>query len=157
MSDIGSIVLGGLSGVIIYVIGQLLSKFMIEPLQELRKVVGEVRFNLSFHAPTIHTPNSRSKETSEAARLALMKSSCDLVSKLHAVPAFGVLRWLPCGVLPNRKDIENAAIHLRGLSTYVHEDGDKAYSNIDNVNNRVSEIESLLCLNPLELWLNHLK
>ena len=40
---------GALGGIVVYVIGQLLSKFLIEPL-------GEVRFNLSFHAQIIHTP-----------------------------------------------------------------------------------------------------
>jgi len=66
MTDIERVVWGGLAGVAVYVIGQLISKFLIEPLHELRKVVGEVRFNLSFHAPTIHTPIGRTKETSEA-------------------------------------------------------------------------------------------
>jgi len=150
MTDIERIVWGGLAGVTVYVIGQLISKFLIEPLHELRKVVGEVRFNLGFHAPTIHTPIGRTKETSEAARQALMKSSCDLIAKLHAVPGFEVFRHLSFGVLPNRNDIEAAAIQLRGLSTYVHEEGEKANSNIEIVNKRVAKIESLLRLKPLE-------
>lgn len=150
MTDIEKIVWGGFAGVTVYVIGQLLSKFLIEPVHELRKVVGEVRFNLSYHAPTIHTPIGRSEETSGAARKALMKSSCDLISKLHAVPGYFLFRHLSFGVLPNRKDIEKAAIQLRGLSTYVHEKGEKANSNIESVNKRVSKIESLLRLKPLE-------
>tara|TARA_R110002111_G_scaffold41857_2_gene77338 strand:+ start:184 stop:636 length:453 start_codon:yes stop_codon:yes gene_type:complete len=150
MTDIEKIVWGGLAGVTIYVIGQLLSKFLIEPLHELRKVVGEVRFNLSFHAPTIHTPIGRSKETSEAARQALMESSCDLIAKLHAVPGYMVFRHLSFGALPNRKDLKTAAIQLRGLSTYVHEEGDKASKNIEFINKRVAKIESLLRLKSLE-------
>jgi len=79
-----------------------------------------------------------------------MKSSCDLIAKLHAVPGFEVFRHLSFGVLPNRNDIEAAAIQLRGLSTYVHEEGEKANSNIEIVNKRVAKIESLLRLKPLE-------
>jgi hypothetical protein len=150
MTDIERIVWGGLAGVTVYVIGQLISKFLIEPLHELRKVIGEVRFNLAFHAPAIHTPIGRTKETSEAARQALMKNSCDLIAKLHAVPGFAVFRHLSFGVLPNRKDIEAAAIQLRGLSTYVNEEGEKANSNIEIINKRVAIIESLLRLKPLE-------
>ena len=56
MTDIEIIVGGGLSGVAIYVIGQLLSKFLIDPLYELKKEVGNIRFNLAFYAPVIHTP-----------------------------------------------------------------------------------------------------
>ena len=150
MTDIERIVWGGLAGITVYVIGQLLSKFLIEPLHELRKVVGEVRFNLAFHAPTIHTPISRSDETSEAARQALMKSSCELIAKLHAVPGFTIVRHLSFGALPNRKDVEAAAVQLRGLSTYVHEKGEKANANIEIINKRVAKIESLLRLKPLE-------
>jgi len=149
MTDIERIVWGGLAGVTVYAIGQLLSQFLIEPLHELRKVVGEVRFNLAFHAPTIHTPIGRSKETSEAARQALMKSSCELIAKLHAVPGFALFRHLSFGALPNRKDVEAAAVQLRGLSTYVHEEGAKANANIEVVNKRVAKIESLLRLKPL--------
>lgn len=150
MTDIEKIEWGGLAGVTAYVIGQLLSRFLIEPLHELRKAVGEVRFNLSFHAPTIHPPIGRSKESSEAARQALMKNSIDIIAKLHAVPGYLVFRYLSFGVLPNRKDIEAAAIQPRGLSTYVYEEGEKANLNIDIVNKRVARIESLLRLKPLE-------
>ena len=59
MTDGEKIVLSAIGaafgGIVVYVIGQLLSKFLIEPLYELRKAIGEVRFNLSFHAQTIHT------------------------------------------------------------------------------------------------------
>ena len=56
MTDVEKIVWGASGGLTVFVIGQLLAKFFIEPLHELRKAVGEVRFNLAFHAPTIHTP-----------------------------------------------------------------------------------------------------
>ena len=73
MSDIEKIVWGAIGGVAVYVIGQLLSKFFIDPLHELRKTIGEVRFNLAYHAPTIHTPIGRNQERSDAARDALNK------------------------------------------------------------------------------------
>jgi hypothetical protein len=150
MTDIERIVWGGLAGITVYVIGQLLSKFFIDPLHELRKVIGEVRFNLAFHAPTIHTPIDRIDETSETARQSLMKSSCDLLAKLHAVPGFNIVRHLSFGTLPNVKNIESAAVQLRGLSTYIHKKGDKANGDIEIINKRVAKIESLLRLKPLE-------
>lgn len=134
-------------GLFVYVAGQLLSKFFIEPMHELRKATGEVRFNLAFHAPTIHTPIGRSKETSDKAKEALMKSSCDLLSKLHAIPLYAVLST--CRLFPSRKSIEDAAIQLRGLSTYVHEEGEKASESIAIIRKRVEKIERLLCLKPL--------
>ena len=150
MSDVEKIIWGAFGGITVYIVGQLLSKFFIEPLYELRKVVGEVRFNLVFHAPTIHTPIGRSKETSDAAQEALLKSSCDLIAKLYAVPLYETTRLFSFGVLPPRKAVESAAVQLRGLSTYVHEEGEKANVSIEIIVNRVAKIESLLGLKPLE-------
>lgn len=150
MSEVAKIVWGVIVPVGVYVIGQLLSKFFIDPVQELRKAVGEVRFNLAFHAPTIHTPIGRTEKTSDAAHEALMKSSCDLIAKMHAVPAFKVTRFLAFGVLPPRKSIDKAAVQLRSLSTYVHESGDKAVESLDVIRKRVELIERELRLKPLE-------
>ena len=150
LTDIEKIVWGGIGDLTIFVIGQLLAKFLIEPIHELRKAVGEVRFNLAFYAPTIHTPEGRSKEDSDKAREALMKSSCDLIADLHGIPMYGVTRLLAFGVLPCRKAIEDAAVQLRALSTYVHQTGDKANSSLDVIEKRVKRIEKVLGLKPLE-------
>lgn len=137
-------------GVLVYVVGQVLSKFFIEPLHDLRKAVGQVRFNLAFHTPTIHTPIGRSKESSDEARAALSKNSCELIASLHAIPFYGVIRFLAFGVLPDRNSIQDAAVQLRGLSTYVHETGERANEALDIVRKRVERIEKLLRLKPLE-------
>jgi hypothetical protein len=150
MTDGDKIVLGAFSGIVVYVIGQLLSKFFIEPLYELRKVPGEVRFNLSFHAPTIHTPAARSPEASKAAGDALLRNSSDLIAKLHAVPFYSVTRFLTPCVLPRKKAVNDAAIQLRGLSTYMFETDEKANASISNVQDRVKKIERLLHLKSLE-------
>ena len=148
MTDIERIVWGGLAGVTVYVVGQLLSKFLLEPLYELRKEIGNTRFNLAFHAAVIHTPAARTPERSESARQALLDNSSNIIAKLYAVRFYTIVRYV--GALPSRGDTERAAVLLRGLSTYVHELGDKANDNIDAVNRRVSKIETLLRLKPLE-------
>jgi len=149
MTEIEKIVWGAFGGLTVFVIGQLLAKFFIEPLHELRKAVGKVRFNLAFHAPAIHTPIARSKEASDKAREALLKSSCDLIADLHAIPAYGFTRLFAFRVLPSRKAIEDAAVQLRGLSTYVHETGKEANSAREVIQKRVERIERLLGLKPL--------
>lgn len=150
MADIEKILWGAFGGLTVFIIGQLLAKFFIEPVHELRKTVGEVRFNLAFHAPTIHTPIGRSKEVSDKARDALLKNSCDLIADLHAIPGYWVTRFLAFGVLPCRKAIEDASVQLRGLSTYVHETGEKANPSLEVIQKRVDRIEKLLGLKPLE-------
>ena len=153
MTDIEKIVITSLftitGGVIIFVTGQLLAKFFIEPIQELCKTIGEIRFNLSFHAPTIHTPIGRTKDNSESARAALMEGSSKLLSGLHSVPVYCATRIIAFGALPRRADIEEAAVQLRGLSTYMHEEGEKANNSIEEINKRVAKIEKLLRIKPL--------
>jgi len=150
MSDAEKIIWAAFGAVAVYVAGQLLSRFFIDRLYELRKTIGEVRFNLSFHAPTINTPIGRSKETSDAAKDALRKNSSDLIAKLDSVPLYAAVRILSFGTFPSRKDIEAAAVQLRGLSTYVHEDGPKANEHLDVISKRIAKIKQLLRLRPLE-------
>lgn len=133
-----------LGGVIIYVLGQFLSKFLIEPIYELKKTIGEVRFNLTFHAPIIHTPISRTPARSEKTYEALMKSSCDLLTRMEAIPCYSYLSSHSRGFLPSKQAIVNSAENLRGLSTYISETGDKADNSIDIINKRVERIEKNL-------------
>ena len=148
MTDIERIVWGGLAGVTVYVLGQLLSKFFLEPLHELRKEIGNIRFTLALHRKAIHTPAGRKCETSKAAEKALLECSCNLLAKLHGIPLYLIVRHI-CR-LPKRKDMEYVSVQLRGLSTYVHEKGDEATENILAVNKRVCRIEKILRLQPLE-------
>jgi hypothetical protein len=134
-------------GVIVYVIGQLLSKFLIEPMQDLKKAIGDTRFNLAFHAPTIRTPISRTPARCDEAYAAIMKSSCDLLTKLEAVPFY---RYIPRSFLPSAGAISQAAVDLRALSTYLYETGDNAAGHIDQVNGRVANIEKMLRIAPLQ-------
>jgi hypothetical protein len=154
MSELDKILLNSTltiaGAILVYVAGQLLSKVFIEPAYELRMVLGEVRFNLAFHAPTIHTPIGRNERRSEEARSALMKSSCDLLAKLHAIPCYDWLSRHSKGFLPPRDAIEDAAVRLRGLSTYMHETGDKAQESIELIGKIVERIEQKLGLKPLD-------
>lgn len=139
-----------LGGVLVYVIGQLLSKFLIDPTQELKKAIGEVRFNLAFHAPIIYSPIARTPERSDKAYEALLKSSCELLAKVDVIPFYRLLSRISFGFLPPKRCIREAAKQLRGLSTYVHETGVKADSHIDTIGKRVAIIETCLNLAALE-------
>jgi hypothetical protein len=139
-----------LGSMLVYVIGQLLSKFLIDPTHELKKAIGEVRFNLAFYRPIILTPASRTPERSDKTHDALLKSCCELLTKVNAIPFYGLISCISFGILPSKKNIRDAAIHLRALSTYVHEIDDKAASHIDQIRQRVANIERCLNLESLE-------
>jgi hypothetical protein len=136
-----------LGGGIVFVTGQLLSKFLIEPIQELRKAMGEVRFNLAYYAPIIHTPISRDKERSDKAYDSIMRNSCDLLTKADAIPFY---RFLPHRFVLPKQNIDRAVVDLRAVTTYLHETGEKADSHIEDINRRVERIQRQLQLRPLE-------
>src|SRR5688500_2547593 len=92
-------------GVFVYVVGQLLSKIFIEPLYQLKTTIGDVRFSLAFHGPVLHTPLARNSERSERAYEALMKSSCDLLTRVNAIPCYGFLSKVAVGFLPSKKQV----------------------------------------------------
>jgi len=137
-------------GLFVYIVGQLLSKSLIEPTHELKKTIGEVRFNLAFYAPIIHTPNSRNPRRSQEAYEALMKSSCDLLARVNSIPFYSNLSGFSLGFLPSKQAIVESAVQLRGLSTYVHETDSKANDSLDTIAKLVVQIEKKLCLEPLE-------
>jgi hypothetical protein len=148
MSSLATSALTIVGGVTIYVIGQFISKILIEPPHELKKVVGEVRFILAFHAATIRTPAARSKERSQQAHEALMRSSCELLTRVEAVMFYPVLSSV--FRLPSRESIKIAAKNIRGLSTYVHDTQSTAADSSDAIDKLVTSIEYHLLLEPLE-------
>ena len=153
MSDLERILLTSaltiLGGVVVLVIGQLLSKFLIEPIHELRKVVGEVRFSLAFHGPTILTPISRTPERSDKACDALMKCSSELLVRSEVIPSYSFVSWVSCRFVPEKRRVADAAKCLRGLTTYLHETEDKANAHLDEIESRIQRIERNLGLPPI--------
>ena len=136
-----------LVGVVVFVIGQLLSRFLIEPVHTLKLTIGEVRYNLAFYAQEIMTPASRTEQRSDAARAALLKSSCDLQRHAEAIPVYGFCRCL--FAIPKHKAVADAAKWLRGLTTYLHETGEKANSHVSEVQSRIDRIEKTLNISAL--------
>lgn len=133
-----------LGGVFVFVVGQLLGKFVIEPVQDLKKLLGEIRFALVFHAQAILTPvGDRARE--DEAQKTLRKLSCDLRSKVGAIPFYGVWSTISCGFLPPKENAFKASTQLIGLSNSMHQ-SDRS----DKNDARVSNIEKLLNYEPVE-------
>jgi hypothetical protein len=143
--------LGWLAAVVGFILAQVFSKFFIEPLYELRKTIGEVRFALWAYAPEILTIVGLNKRRAEIARLALHSISGELVSKLDAVPWYWWFQQVSFGSLQSRNEIEDAARNLRALSTYIGEstridDSDSLYKR----QALITKIERGLKLRPLK-------
>jgi hypothetical protein len=111
-----------LTGVSVFVLGQWIVKGVIEPIQELRRTIGEIAFALSFHANIYMNPGSDSPEYHSASRQ-LRELSCRLKSDVRIVPFYSSIRWLVC--LPTLANLERATKGLIFLSNGVYSKPDR--------------------------------
>lgn len=112
-----------IGGMIVFVTGQIVSKFFIDPIQDLKKLLGEIRYSLIFYSREIHTPIGGNKDgRCDKAEEVLRKHSSDLYSKVAAIPCYNIVSKISCGFLPKRASTLEAAKWLRVLSISVHND-----------------------------------
>lgn len=130
-----------LAGLVVFVAGQLISTYILDPLSKLRQMIGQVQYVLGFHAQTIHTPISRTPSRSEAAREALLECSNSLNMWLNAIPNYQLIRRVLARSIPEQSKVERAAVDLRALATYMHETGETASDHVGEVNSLVSRIK----------------
>jgi hypothetical protein len=131
-------------GLLLYILGELISKRSIEPCINLKSEISRVKFTLSYFAPIINTPISRTTERSEEAAKALRERSAELLSLVELVPENRVLRFLSFSSLPPDKDVIEAAIQLRAIATYLYDTGEKALNDLEVIKKRIGKIENLL-------------
>jgi hypothetical protein len=125
-----------LTGVIIFVVGQTVLKFFIEPLQELRKTIGEIAFSLDFYANQMGESSPKGDE----ARAAYRQQACKLrgiVSQVHWLPVFAFFRLAPL-----RSKVEKASRCLIALSNHPPKLEDCRFEMPDNEIKRLLRIRS---------------
>ena len=130
--------LTAIGAVAVFVVSQLLGKLVIEPIQEMKKLLVEVRYTLVFHAQVIFTPVD-DRDSEDKASEALRKLSCDLRSKMGSVPFYDYRARISKGFLPRKADAREASKQLIGLSNSVH-----TSPRPDGNHNRIAKIERLL-------------
>ena len=106
-----------LAGVIIYVLGEIIVKIVIDPVQELKRVIAEIAFKL-IHYSHIFKLASSEERSGEAAEQAIdqekLEQAADEYRKLasmlnagyHLVPFYAIARLL--FFLPRETDIIEA-------------------------------------------------
>jgi hypothetical protein len=127
-----------LGAVIIFVSSQLLGKLVIEPIHDLKRLLGEIQFALVFHAQAIMTPVGDRAGEDEAAK-SLRKLSCDLRAKVDAIPFYDFWARISRGFVPSRENTIAASKQLMGLSNSVHQP-----DRWDKNDRRIAAIEKLL-------------
>jgi hypothetical protein len=149
MSDTDKIILTAVGGLLIVVVGQLIQKFIVEPLQEFAKLRGEISEVLIFYAnanadmidhyitkieeaqelpePEREIKRNRYKDIifnhwrrRDDASVILRKYSSQLLARASAIPFYWLFSLIRC--VPRKNNISPAASGLIGLSNSMHKE-----------------------------------
>ena len=114
-----------LSGVLTFVLGQLVVKILLDPVQDLRKTIGQISHTLVERANVISNPGVPTKEVMDETSDLLRKLSSQLHAHLFLIPSYNktsvVFR------LPSMESLLNASTNLIGLSNGIYRADDKVY------------------------------
>ncbi len=102
-----------LGGVVVFTLSQLILAFLVEPLREQAKVIGEILFGLVYYAREYANPGTNRPNERDAAENAFRRYASQLRATTHAVRCYrAVERW---HLAPPRADVAEAVgllIHL---------------------------------------------
>jgi hypothetical protein len=106
-----------ITGVTVFVGGQIVLKWLIEPIQELRKIIAEVLFYLANDHNIIHNANMIDKEDALSTCKNLRRLGANLLSIQQLIPIYEVSYRV--FHLPKQEDIEHASKRLSLMSNSI--------------------------------------
>jgi hypothetical protein len=132
--------------VLVYVIGQLISKFLIDPIHAQKKLIAEIGDSIIFYGNLYATPGKMPKEKMDEASYKLRQQAALLQSKTHLIPYQTSLSRLR--IIASKSAIEKASSLLIRLSNSIHGSSSNASGgNIGTANaDTADEIKRLLNL-----------
>lgn len=124
-----------ISGVFVFILGQLALKLIIEPIQEFRKTLADIAFALIEYANIYSNPGSAGNELENKASEELRKLSSRLNAQMYLIPGYSSISK-PFR-LPSKDNLVEAARDLIGLSNGVFK------SPIDLVNTNLERAKKI--------------
>jgi hypothetical protein len=106
-------------GVVVFVVGQVILKWFIEPIQQFKKTLAEISNTSVRYAHAIHNPDIVSPELRDEVYDKLRQLSGQLYADMELIPRspYPVLRWL--FRLPSRDNVYNSANRLIGVANWM--------------------------------------
>jgi hypothetical protein len=127
------------SGVITFVLGQLVIKLLVDPVHDFRKTVADIALALIEHANVYANPGVAGSEVEKKVSEELRRLSSRLNAQMYLIPCYPITAKI--FGLPSRKEVVDAASNLIGLSNGVFQ----SVSNLVLVNiERADKIRKVL-------------
>lgn len=135
-----------IAGVSVFVLGQMVLRWIIEPVQELRKLKGEILFHLANDYATIQNANTVKKEVALETGKALERLGASLLATEHLIPMYKHTKNV--FNLPESDNIKFAAKRLRLMSNSMFSDADDIHYWLDL--HRIEVCEALDINDPIQ-------
>lgn len=135
-----------LAGVSVFVLGQIVLKWIIEPVQELRKLKGEILFHLANDYATIQNANVVEKEVALEVRKVLERLGASLLANEYLIPMYTRIQRI--FNLPESESIKFAAKRLRLISNSMFFDAEDIHYRLDLY--RIDVCEALNIDDPIK-------
>jgi len=105
------------SGVITFVLGQLVIKLLVDPVQDFRKAVADIALALIEYANVYANPGVAGGEIEKKVSEEFRRLSSRLNAQMYLIPCYPITAKI--FGLPSRKKVVDAASSLIGLSNGV--------------------------------------
>jgi len=138
---IGQVFWTVLSGVSVFVFGQLIVKFAIEPIHEYRKLCGEIADALVFYANVNVRYTGTQKAVLDEAYRTYRRLAGQLFARAHVIRLYPV--WAFMRLVPRRKELAQASRSLIGLSNNVLDNGADASQAKDKYRDDIKKLLDL--------------
>jgi hypothetical protein len=102
----------------VYVFGQIVTRFFIDPYHEYRKTVGDIADTLVYYANVYMNPGSGDRERMEEASKTFRQKASLLRVRAYAIPRYACFARLK--LVPSQELITKASAALIALSNGVH-------------------------------------
>lgn len=130
-----------IAGVTVFVLGQIVLKLIIEPIQKLRETIAEVAFHLANDDDVVHGAGTVKEERCEAVSANLRRLGAQLISSQYLVPFYGRLRKV--FYLPEKANVEKAAERLSKIPAHMYGNDSVKHERLDLYRIEVCELLGL--------------
>jgi hypothetical protein len=105
-------------GVLVIVFGQIVIRFILEPIIEIRKTVIEIIDLLGYYGNVYSNPGAPSKEIMDEARKELRRLSTSIRAKTENLPMYDFFSELK--FVPEKEKVNIVAKSLMGISNSIY-------------------------------------
>jgi hypothetical protein len=117
-----------IAGVLVFVLGQMLLKWIIEPIHQLKKTMADISHTFVRHAYIIHNAETLPSDLQNEVFEKLRQLSGQLYADMALIPLYPIL----CKLfgLPDKKKIYKSAKNLIAIANWMSSNNERKFDHI---------------------------